>query len=275
MNIKTALTRRLSLKLLLILPLLSAILAGSGFVLPAAADNLAQGFSGKGNLSAGMVVALAKDAQNTVEAAPASDTSRIYGVIIDPSDAPLLLNRQTGDQVFVATSGSYPVFVSTERGAIKPGDYLSISSTDGIAAEATYQQSTVLGQESAAFDGKIGAITTVGKAAIGKITVTINPHKSPLVKNDISIPPFLRKIGESVAGKPVSAIHIYMALAFLLAAVIISTSLLTAGVRGGMIALGRNPLNKGSIMNSMFKVVSASALIFVIGLAGVYLLLKI
>jgi hypothetical protein len=57
--------------------------------------------------------------------------------------------------------------------------------------------------------------------------------------------------------------------------VLIATTLLTAGVRGAMIALGRNPLNRGGIMNSMFKVVSASALIFVIGLFGVYLLLRI
>jgi len=265
----------LVLRIFIFWPLISAVAMLGAFVLPAAADNLAQGFAAKGTLSPGMVVALAKNTQDTVEAAPASDTSRIYGVIIDPSDAPLILNRQSGDQVFVATTGSYPVLVSTERGPIKAGDYLSISGTDGIAAEATYQQSAVLGQAAANFDGKKGAITSVGSAAIGKITVNVDPHKNPLVKNDISIPPFLRKVGEAVAGKPVSAIHIYLALAFLVAAVMISTALLTAGVRGAMIALGRNPLNKGSIMNSMFKVVTAAVMVFVIGLFGVYLLLRI
>jgi hypothetical protein len=267
--------KHLSLKLFILTPIVSAMAILGAFVIPAAADNIAQGFTAKGNLSPGMVVALSKNTQDTVEAAPASDTSRIYGVVIDPSDAPLILNRQSGDQAFVATAGSYPVLVSTERGVIKSGDYLSISATDGIAAEATYQQSAVLGQAAAGFDGKKGVITTIGSSAIGKITVNVNPHKNPLVRNDISIPPFLRKVGETLAGKPVSAIHIYLALGFLVAAVVIATALLTSGVRGAMIALGRNPLNKGSIMNSMFKVVIAAVMVFVIGLFGVYLLLRI
>jgi len=275
MKTKTLIFSKLQLRLAGLFGFLVIVGSLAGFAAPALADNLAQGFSAKGNLSTGMVVALSKNTQDTVEPAPASDTSRIYGVVIDPSDAPLILNRQSGDQVFVATSGSYPVLVSTERGPIKSGDYLSISSTDGIAADATYEQQTVLGQAASAFDGKKGAITNVGNYAIGKITVNIDPHKNPLVKNDISIPPFLRKAGQALAGKPVSAIHIYLALAFLVAAVVIATAILTAGIRGGMIALGRNPLNRGTIMNSMFKVVIAAVLIFVIGLFGVYLILKI
>lgn len=262
-------------KLFLLGPLLLIVAAFTLLIVPAFAENLAQGFISKGNLSPGMVVALVKNSQNTVEISPSGDTSRIYGVVIDPADAPLILNRQTGDQVFVATSGNYSVLTSTERGEIKAGDYISLSSTDGIAAEANYDQSSVLGQATSSFDGKKGSITKIGGYSVGKITVSVNPHKNPLVKNDISIPPFLKKVGQAVAGKPVSAIHIYLALAFMIAALIVSTALLTAGVRGAMIALGRNPLNKGSIMNSMFKVVIAAVMVFVIGLAGVYLLLKI
>jgi hypothetical protein len=275
MNIKTRWRRQIGLKSLLITPVLCALVMLAGFVLPAAAENLAQGFAAKGDLSPGMVVALTKNTADSVEVAPASDPSRIYGVVINPSDAPLILNRNSGDQVFIATSGTYQVLVSTEGGAISVGDYISMSSTDGIAAKATFAQSTVLGQAVAAFDGKTNSVTKIGNSPVGKIAISVNPRKNPMVKNDVAIPSFLRKIGESIAGKPISPLHIYAALALLLAAVVISTSLLTAGVRGAMIALGRNPLNRGSIMNSMFKVVSASALIFVIGLAGVYLLLKI
>jgi hypothetical protein len=275
MKIKTPNIYQITHQLLVLWPAFSILAVLLTYVVPVAAQNFVQGFQSKGNLNPGMVVALSKNSQDTVEAAPASDTSRLYGVVIDPSDAPLLLNRQSGDQVFVATSGSYPVLVSTERGAIKTGDFLSISSTDGIAAAATYAQQAILGQAASSFDGKKGAITKVGDATLGKITVNVGPRKNPLVKNDISIPPFLRKTGEALAGKPVSAVHIYLALGFLVAAVLIAVALLTAGVRGAMIALGRNPLNKGSIMNSMFKVISAAALIFVIGLFGVYLILRI
>jgi hypothetical protein len=209
-----------------------------GLVLPAKADNVVQGFKSKGNLSPGWVVALSKNSQDTVEAAPTSDSGRLYGVIVDPSDAPLTLNRFGSDQVFVATTGSYPV-------------------------------------ATAAFDGKKDVITNSGGFAIGKVVVNISPRKNPLVKNDVAIPGFLRKLGESIAGKPVSALRIYVSLAFLLAAATLSMTLLYAGVRGGMIALGRNPLNRGHIMNSMFKIVTAAAMVFIIGLFGVYLLLKL
>lgn len=243
--------------------------------LPAAADDVARGFAAKGHLETGWVVALSKDKQGTVEAAPPNDSSRIYGVVIDPNDAPVTLNRQSGDQVFVATSGTYPVLTSTQRGSIKPGDFLSISSTSGIAALADYEQSSIVGRAAAAFDGKSGALSSGNGYAVGRINVNIEPRKNPLVKNDIAIPSFLRKIGEAVAGKPVSALRIYVALAILFTAVVLATTLLWASVKGGMIAMGRNPLNRAGIMNSMFRVVTAASVIFIVGLFGVYLLLRI
>ena len=241
----------------------------------AMADNVVQGFQAKGNVSPGWVVALTKANQQAVEASPAGDSSRIYGVVVDPSDAPLTLNRGLGNQVFVATSGNYRVLVSTDHGTIKPGDYLSISSTDGIAAISTADKKSIIGQAIDSFDGKKNVITTAGGYSIGKIMVNISPRKNPLVKNDVAIPGFLRKLGESIAGKPVSGLKIYISLAFLIAATVLSMTLLYAGVRGGMIAMGRNPLNRGHIMNSMFKVVTAASMVFIIGLFGVYLLLRI
>jgi hypothetical protein len=252
---------------------LSAIVFGIAGV--AVADNVVQGFQGKGNVAPGWVVALTKTNPQVVEAAPASDSSRIYGVVVDPSDAPLTLNRGLGNQVFVATSGNYDVLVSTDHGKIKPGDYLSISSTDGIAALSTADKKTIVGQAIDSFDGKKNVITNAGGYSIGKIMVNISPRKNPLVKNDVAIPGFLRKLGESIAGKPVSGLKIYISLAFLIAATVLSMTLLYAGVRGGMIAMGRNPLNRGHIMNSMFKVVTAASMVFIIGLFGVYLLLRI
>ncbi|HVO86272.1 MAG TPA: hypothetical protein VMT23_00875 [Candidatus Binatia bacterium] len=239
------------------------------------ADNLAQGFDSKGDLQPGFLVSLVKDTKNTVEAAPHGDSTQIYGVVIDPSDAPVTLNSPVANQVFVATTGDYPVLVSTERGVIRAGDYLSVSSTDGIAANVSTDQKAVIGQAVQAFDGKKGVITTVGKFAIGKITVNIDPRKNPIAINDIAVPSFLRTVGQAVAGKPITATRIYLSLAFLCAAVILSMTLLWAAVRGGMIALGRNPLNRPSILNSMFKVVTAAVLVFLIGLFGVYLLLRI
>lgn len=239
------------------------------------ADNVVAGYKSKGELHPGYLVALVKGSQDTVEAVPKDGSDRIYGVVIDPSEAPLTLNRQVSDQVFVATTGNYKVLVSTERGKVRAGDYLSISSENGIAANATNSQKTIIGQALEAFDGKKNVITSANNVAIGKITVNIDPRRNPIAANDVFVPGFLKTVGQAVAGKPVTAQRIYLSLIFLIAAVSLATTLLWASVRGGMIAMGRNPLNRGHILNSMFKVVTAAVMIFLIGLFGVYLLLRI
>jgi len=273
---RKSLTKKLSENLLRPTIALAIILAGlMGFVSLVHADNLAQGFKGQGTLEPGFLVALVKGSQDTVQAAPHGDSTQIYGVVIDPSDAPVTLNRNVNSQVVVGTTGNYPVLVTTERGAIHAGDYLSVSSTDGIAALVNPDQKAVIGQALQAFDGKKDVITTAGKYSIGKILVNIDPRKNPIARNDIVVPGFLRTVGQAVAGKPISATRIYLSLVFLAAAVILSITLLWASVRGGMIALGRNPLNRSGILNSMFKVVTAAILVFIVGLFGVYLLLRI
>ncbi|MDB5161356.1 MAG: rane protein of unknown function [Candidatus Saccharibacteria bacterium] len=243
--------------------------------LHAHADNVVQGYKSKGVVQQGFLVSMVKNSQDTVEATPAGDSGSIYGVVIDPSNAPLTLNRQVEGQVFVATTGNYQVFVSTERGNIRQGDYVSISSTSGIAALVAGDQKSIIGQALEAFDGKKGVITKAGNFSVGKIMVNIDPRKNPVATNDVFVPGFMRTVGAAVAGKPVSAQRIYLSLVFLIAAVTLATTLLWASVRGGMIAMGRNPLNRGHILNSMFRVVSAAVLVFLVGLFGVYLLLRI
>ncbi|HET9850013.1 MAG TPA: hypothetical protein VFP35_00045 [Candidatus Saccharimonadales bacterium] len=269
--------RKVTSKLPLRAVLSLAVLAGLSLfsLAPAYADNLAQGFKEKGTLSPGFLVSFVSGSKDTVQATPPGDGTSMYGVVIDPSDAPVTLNRQLDSQVFVAVTGDYPVLVSTERGAIHAGDYLSVSSTPGIAAEVNPDQKAVIGQALESFDGKKNIITNIGGHAVGKISVNIDPRKNPIARNDIAVPGFLRTVGQAVAGKPLTATRIYLSLVFLCAAVILSMTLLWAAVRGGMIALGRNPLNRPSILNSMFRVVTAAVLVFIIGLFGVYLLLRI
>jgi len=247
----------------------------AGLLHHTSADSVVAGYKSKGDIQTGFLVALVKGTQDTVEAVPSDGADRIYGVVIDPSEAPLTLNRQVEGQVFVATTGNYDVLVSTERGKVRAGDYLSISSNAGIASRAASSQQAIIGQALEEFDGKKGAITQAGNFQIGKIKVNIDPRRNPIATNDVYVPGFLRSVGQAIAGKQVTAQRIYLSVIFLIAAVSLATVLLWASVRGGMIAMGRNPLNRGHILNSMFKVVTAAVLIFLIGLFGVYLLLRI
>ncbi len=263
--------RWLSLKLLAATVLLSLVGACSY----AAADTVARSFNGKGNIKPGQVVALVPSVKNTVELAPANDPTSIYGVAVEQTAAPVTI-QQPGQNVFVATGGLYPVLVSTENGSIAAGDYLSISSVDGIAAKLTKRQTYVLGRASQAFDGSAGKLGT-GKngSPIGKIPVQIAPGKNPNLREDTAVPTPLRKLGESIAGKPLSAGRIYSALIIFIVTAVIAVGLLWVGIRSGMIAIGRNPLSKHSIMQNLAQVIVASAIVFVGGLFGIYLLLRI
>jgi hypothetical protein len=78
-----------------------------------------------------------------------------------------------------------------------------------------------------------------------------------------------------VANKSVPVIRIYTALFVFMISIMAAVTILWSGVRSSLISLGRNPLSRHSIFIGMYKVVFTGLGVFIIGLAGVYLLLKI
>jgi hypothetical protein len=270
---KQAKKSRLKPLSLLLVALLISVISIVGLV---KADTIVRGYSSKTSLQPGWVVALSEDAINTVEAVPAKDSSKIYGVVVDPSKAPVTLQPNQGQRVFVATSGAYPVLVNTQNGPISPGDLISMSNTDGIGAKANNQESTILGQALESFDGKTNVIATgEGGAAIGRVNVNITPGKNPLVKSTSAVPSVLRRAGEAIAGKNVTAVRIYAALVIFLVTAFIAGMVLWTGVRSGIISIGRNPLSRHLIFKGLIQVIIVAVIVFVIGLFAVYLLLKL
>jgi hypothetical protein len=256
-------------------PALALLLLVFAFVAPfVSADTIVHGFNAKGAIGPGTIVALSAKSTDTVVAAKGNEPSKIFGVAIDPSQAPLTVQKK-GEQVFVATGGSYPVLVSTQEGVIKSGDYISISSIDGIGAKAN-NQSTVLGRAVDNFDGKTNIITTTADGnKVGKINVSIIPGKNPLVKDNVAIPSILKRFGQAIAGKNISAVRIYVALVVFLVTAIVALTVLAVGVRSSITAIGRNPLSKKSILRGLLQVVTVAFLVFTVGIVGVYLLLRL
>jgi hypothetical protein len=237
------------------------------------ADTIVQGFKAKGTLQPGLIVSLAPHSKDTVEVTAGNDAGHIYGVVIDPSQAPVTVQQQ-GQQVFVATGGDYPVLVSDQNGPIKAGDYVSISSVSGVGSKAS-EEPLVLGRALETFDGKSRVITaTPDGHKLSRISVSIIPGKNPLVKDNVAIPAPLKRFGEAIAGKNVSALRIWAALgAFTITAVVV-ISVLAVGIKSSIISIGRNPLSKKSIMKGLLQVVAVAVLVFIVGTFGVYLLLK-
>lgn len=238
------------------------------------ADAVTRTFKSSSDLEPGWLVALKTDSDDTVEIAPAGRPDRVYGVVIDPKTAALLV-KGTGQEVAVATSGRYPMLVSNVNGAIGAGDYLSLSIRDGIAAKATSKQGITIGRAVESFNGGAKSLFTDGEVSIGRIDVELERLPNASVKLGAVVPGPLKGIAESVSGKPLSAIRIYAALAVLLICMIIVTTLLLSGIRSGMVAIGRNPLSRHLVFQGLSQVIVACVAVFIVGVLGIYLLLKL
>lgn len=280
MNIKTR------LKTLITNPRLLAI-ASLGFLIfmsstaPASAQTVLQGYASDEALQRGMLIVLKDDDQTKVEAVSTDTAFKLKGVVADAKDSPVTLSGE-GKKVFIATTGSYEVLVSSENGPIKAGDYISASSLDGIGMKAGETHPVVVGRAIEKFDGTGDSIgkseSKDGRSvSFGRIRVDVGVVKNPLLKNPEKdkVPDALQKAADAIAEKPVSNLRIYLALIVLLVTAMVAAVTLFSGVRSTIISLGRNPLSKGIIYKGLIQVLLLSLIIFITGLFGVYLLIKL
>lgn len=239
------------------------------------ADTISRSFTSKGDIALGSVVAISKDDPSSVELAPANLPDRIYGVVISPSDSAISI-QLPNQKILVANGGKYQVRVSNQRGAITSGNYLSISSVDGVASKAIDTDTYIVGRALENFDGSDPTLSKLDNGAVeGKIKVQIAPGKNPLINNGGLVPGAVRRLSESIAGRPLSAFKIYIVLAIFLVTIIVSFTLIWVGVRSGIVSIGRNPLSRQSIMRSLSQIIISAIFVFFGGLVGIYLLLRL
>lgn len=243
------------------------------------AQQVTQGYGADKLLERGMIIRLKKDDVTKVEPVSAGEADQMHGIVVDANDAPLTLSSDD-EKVFVATAGRFEVLVSTQNGSVKAGDYLTVSSTDGIGMKANKDSPYVVGKALDSFDGSTGV---AGDAQVngrtvkyGRVLTDISVAANPLFRSDNpSLPGFLQRAAEAISGKPVSASRVYLAGFIAAATVIIAGSLLYGGVRSSITAIGRNPLSKVSVVRNMVKVILVGIIIFISGLFAVYLLIKL
>lgn len=252
----------------------------------AGAQNVPQGFQSDQTLQKGMIVRLKPGDGTKVQAVTQQDAGEVFGVVVSSSDAAVSLsNTAAAQETFVANSGQYEVLVSNQNGPVKEGDYIAISALGGVGMKASNVQQYVLGKALNAFDGvtKVEGNTTLKtssgeqQVALGRVTIEVsvahNPHFSK--EKEAGVPQFMNDLAQVVTDKPVTAFRIYASLTVVVVTVIIAGIVLFAGVRTGMVAVGRNPLAKKSISRGLLQVVLIALIVFVIGLIAVYLLLRI
>jgi len=246
-----------------------------------------QGYAADATIDIGTIVRLNGKNANRVAVASQAELQNMFGVVVDRSQLPITLsNSGIDNETFVAVSGTYQVLVSTQGGAIANGDYVTLSSINGVAMKASTEQKTVFGRANASFDGKGVTLGTTGlkdtsgkenkKVNLGSIPVTIDIRRNPNEKSTkTQVPELLERIGQAIAEKEVSPIRIYLSMAITAVSLIAAIAVLYSGVRNGIISIGRNPMSKKSIFRALFEVILTSILILIIGLFAVYLLLRL
>ena len=271
----------------------AAVITGLFVLFPALAfaavspsQAVTQGYGSDVALQKGEIVKLEDKDATKVEPVTLATIAQMQGVVVAANDAAVTLSdNSNSQQVFVATFGLYDVLVSNQNGPIQTGDYVTISSIGGVGMKADTNQSEVVGKAAGSFDGtdNVEGTSTLtdstGKhisVSLGRIPVQIGIAHNPLqqaIQNNL--PGFLRRASSSIANKPVSSARVYLGMGILAVSAILAGSMLYAGIRTGLIAIGRNPLARKSITRNIVQVIITSLLIFIIGIFAVYLLLKL
>lgn len=152
--------------------------------------------SGGNDIEAGTVVSISQEVTGSVHVSSTSYDHNLIGIVSTNPRGDLILGQGGQGTVRVALLGRVPVKVSGENGPIKPGDYLTSSSTPGIAMKATRagptlakalesfacKETTDYGLRSASAEGKFGSQTiavdrrpsTVDGFCAGKILVFVS-----------------------------------------------------------------------------------------------------
>lgn len=268
---------------------LSALLLLAGLIAmsaahPLGAQTVTEGFSSTGSLQRGMIIAIDKADGTKIKAATKEIAKDIHGIVVSANDTPVTLSQE-GQQYFVATVGHFDVLVSNQNGNVSKGDYIAISAIPGVGMKAGDKDPIVAGKSMVDVDPKKDIVSvvklkdTAGKefeVSIVRVQMQINVARNPLLKStEAELPNALKKITDTIAGKQTSALRGYVALVVFVLSSMAASSLMYGGVRSAMISVGRNPLSKKSIMRSMLQVIVSGLIIFISGLFGVYLILRL
>ncbi len=242
-----------------------------------------QGYKADTALQRGMVVQLDKADTSKVKPLTNAADSQAHGVVVNPSDVAFTISDGS-QSVFVSSTGQYPMLVSDQNGSIGAGDYVAISALEGIGMKASNDQPQVIGKSLATFSSRDKPLFSSKvkdskgvelQVNINLVMVDIAIASNPLTKADAKIPDFLKRAAQTIAKKEVGVEKLYASAVILMLTAIVAGIILYAGIRTGIAALGRNPMSRKTIFVGMIQSLGVGVVIFVLGLVGVYLLLKV
>ncbi len=229
-------------------------------------------------VKAGMFVSRVSTDGNEVEPTTRETLSTAIGVATDEDTGLLTLSNKSSN-VYIATSGSLPAFVTDLNGPINEGDRLTVSPLAGVLMKATGEDAYVLGVASHSFVSEGTGVTEVAynngteavTAKVGSILLYIKPDTNP----EKAARNFLVDLGEKIVRKPVAFLQVMFAGIFFVVTILTIMALMGSAVRATITAIGRNPLAKTSVLKGLLQLVGLAIAVLLAGIAGTYLILWI
>ena len=269
-------------------PALSCLILVGGLLcllcpLPASAtsssQSIAQGFqvNNNDNIVTGALVSTSKSDAETVELATIDSAARLIGIV---DKDPLVAISAGSKEAHVVLSGTTSVLVSDINGPITAGDKITVSPIAGVGMVATADGS-VVGTSQANFN-TAGSQTRTIKDASGKshtvhigyvpLQVGVAYYQAP---GSNFLPPFVQRIANGIAGKPVSIIRITVCSLLLLISFVGITVFVYTATRSAMVSLGRNPLASHDILRGLYQAIGVAAVAVAGSLIASYLILTV
>ena len=240
---------------------------------------LAQSFTTTDStLVAGTMVDLKPGTSSAVEKAVAGQSNQLIGVV---ADAPLITLGSGAQQAQVVVIGITPVFVSNINGNVEAGDKIAASPIQGVGMNAMNSGDVIGTAEGNLADTQTTTKQIIDKSGktnsikIGTVEVLVNVsyYTAPQSNLDAFIPTFLVNVGSFIAGKSVSPSRVLVGFLSLLVGFLVAGIMLNAGVRSGMISLGRNPMARDVLRRSLVDVLITSMGLLLISAILFYLIL--
>jgi len=233
-------------------------------------------------VAAGDLVSTMGD-QDTVTLANTDNGSRLVGVVVSAGQSAVAINGTNAQNtVQVATSGTCNVFVSTVGGDIHAGDAIAVSPLNGIGmrAQGTLRTIGIAQADFTSSDANTKSYSVkdqgggTHQVALGTVAVMIGIGSGSGLAADAGVVGNLQTTAGVIVGHPVSALQAI--LAFLVAIIAVGSliALVYGSIKGGVSAIGRNPLARGSIYKSLAQVIAMACLIVVVAGAMLYFTLR-
>lgn len=246
----------------------------------AAAANLSHSYKSNSTITSGSLVSVDAKQSGYVVTANKQNSKHLVGVAVTSNDSLLAINVTTGD-VQVAISGIANALVSTLNGPIKTGDQIAVSPINGVGMEAAPDEE-VIGIAQAAFNAqssgaKMQQVTDKNgkktEIAVGymPLTIAIGVAPSSVTGGKSNV---VQRLANYVAGRQVSTTSVVISAIIAFVAIISVVTLVYGTIRGSMISIGRNPLAKSAIFESLAQVIGMATLIVVVAVVIIYLILR-